>query len=696
MACMVIQSWTLSTLVGAYLDLALAYLFLCASALTFFASKFLAFFGLALPCPCNGLFGQPRCLQRLLVDYPPNKIAAVHMSLRRRFPFDCPHCNHGYDVGFLTDGGAEESSGSTSDDTLNSNKRASQEDVKDEGCLFGERPPSSPHRRRCRRPPLSPRARSPRASPTPPPHLAGCQGEVNPRMSFSIDGQVQLGVSEERDGLHLYEIWQVILYSIVGECIGLDKGTASDTECNFMEKDASAGGQEVSGSEGNVTTVTRNLQRALKKEQSAHAALSVELKKERSAAATAADEAMAMILRLQKEKAEIEMEARQYRSIVEEKSAFDGEEMVILKEIIVRRERENHVLEKEVNAYRQMILSGGEQQADIDLHDMTQLMEQKPGSSSEPLDDPMQQINASVDKKEEVNSMFHEADDTGPLVGDRQNCTTGFGKECMFENNLGHSIHGYVEQDDEMKWLQEEILARRDEQNIEIQEKGMVALHEVTSHLTDEDGARIREIEMRLPLGQLDREKGQNSCHRRSGLTQSEAEVCIHDVHVIEDKTHLGDKRYLRERGVPRDDNVKNELYRTRSVDRSTSNKATGWGAGKLNICRSCSDVTQMGQMMGGFCEKASCFDLRRRSVSAVDYERFILESEVELLRERLKIIQQGREQMSFSIERKKESDQLPFSKEISRQLQELKQVPKPEKRFRQASLPPKSSKVRH
>ncbi|KAG1334078.1 putative E3 ubiquitin-protein ligase TRIM68 [Cocos nucifera] len=683
MACMAIQSWTFSSLVGAYLDLALAYIFLCASALAFLASKSLAFFGLALPCPCNGLFGQPRCLQGLLVDYPPNKIEAVHMSLRSRFPFDCPRCSHRYDVGSLTDGGAEEPCGSTSNDPLNSKKRASQEDVKGEECRFGERPPLVPRRRRRRRPPLS-RAKSPPASPTPPPPLVGWQGEDTPRLSSGTDGQVQRGVSEESgDGLYLF-----------GECIGLDKGAGSATECNFMEKDASAGAKEVSGSEGNVTTVIRNLQRVLKKEQSAHAALSLELKKERNAAATAADEAMAMILRLQKEKAEIEMEARQYRSIVEEKYAYNEEEMEILKEIIVRRERENHVLEKEVNAYRQMILNGGDQQADIDLHDVMQMMADKPGSSCDALDGSMlmlQEIYECVGKKEEVNSMFDQVDDTGPLAGDIQSWTV----ECMSENNVGRSIHGYVEQDDSTKRLHhEEILASRDEQNIKFQEKGMVAMQEVTSHLTDEDGARIREIEMRLPFGQLDREKGQTSRPGRSGLTHSETEVCVHDVHVIDDKTHLGDKRHEREIGASRDDNVDNELHRTKSVDRSTSNKVTGRSTGKLNIRRSCSDVTKKGQMMGGFCEKASCFDLRSNSMSAVDYERFILESEVDLLRKRLKTIQQGREQLSFSIERKKEADQLPLSEERSRQLQELKQVTKPEKRFRRASLPPKSSKV--
>jgi Zein-binding len=40
---------------------------------------------------------------------------------------------------------------------------------------------------------------------------------------------------------------------------------------------------------------------------------------------------MAMILRLQKEKSEIEIEARQYKRMTEEKSVYDLEEMEILK-----------------------------------------------------------------------------------------------------------------------------------------------------------------------------------------------------------------------------------------------------------------------------------------------------------------------------------------------------------------------------
>nr|XP_010943613.1 uncharacterized protein LOC105061304 isoform X1 [Elaeis guineensis] len=745
MACRAIESWTLCSLVGSYVDLALAYLFLCASTLAFLASKFLAVFGLALPCSCNGLFGrQPRCLQGLLIDYPANKIAAIHMSLRSRFPFDCPSRTSGclrYDVKFMTDGGGgqrlsemgrgkEESWGSTSYDPRSSkdlslvsptpvsglesvaSPRRAFLDVKGKGVLLGKRPPSVLHRRRRRRPPLSCRGKSLSAASPSPPLQLGWQREGTLCTPFSINGQGPMS-EENGDGRYLFD-----------ECLGLVEGAASANECNSMEKDISASAKDVGGSEGNVTSVIKNLQRALKKEQSTHAVLSLELEKERNAAATAADEAMAMILRLQKEKAEIEMEARQYRNIVEEKSAYDEEEMLILKEIIIRREREKHVLEKEVKAYRQMMLDGGEQQSDSDLHDMTQLMGQRSGFSFDPFDDPtslLQQIYESIEKKEKVNTMFEQVGDDGPLVAEKQSCSTGFGSESLslsLDGNAGYSIHGHVKKDDSIERHQEEVSTIGGEWNIQFQEKGMVTMqnlctlnrsqecgsHDVTSHLIDEDCGRVREIEMRLPLDKLYRDSCQTSDQRDDGLSQFETEACTHDVHVIDDKINWDDKGNEKEMDLSRtglvsgtfgDSIMKNKLYGDNSVSCTTSNSVTRWTNGEPNIHRSCSDMTKGGQLMESSFDKASCVDLRRHSVSAVDYERYILENEVERLRKRLKIIQQGREQMSSSVERKeKESDHLLLLEEISHQLQEITQVTKPEKNGRQASLPPISSKV--
>lgn len=93
------------------------------------------------------------------------------------------------------------------------------------------------------------------------------------------------------------------------------------------------------------------LEQALEQKHVAYAALFLELEKERNAAASTTDEAIAMVLCLQEKMASVEMEARQYKRIIEEKSSYDVEEMNILKEILVTRELEKHFLEKRVKAY---------------------------------------------------------------------------------------------------------------------------------------------------------------------------------------------------------------------------------------------------------------------------------------------------------------------------------------------------------
>lgn len=62
--------------------------------------------------------------------------------------------------------------------------------------------------------------------------------------------------------------------------------------------------------------------------------LSVELEEEREAASLAANEAMSMILRLQREKADSQMEFRQFKMFTEEKMAHDQQEMMALEDFL--------------------------------------------------------------------------------------------------------------------------------------------------------------------------------------------------------------------------------------------------------------------------------------------------------------------------------------------------------------------------
>ncbi|CAA0831239.1 Myosin-binding protein 2 [Striga hermonthica] len=98
------------------------------------------------------------------------------------------------------------------------------------------------------------------------------------------------------------------------------------------------------------------LKSAIRDERETLEALYVELAEERSASEVAADQAMAMINRLQEEKAAIQMEAFQYQRMLEEQSEYDQEALELLNNLIVRREKEKQELEIELKACKQKVL----------------------------------------------------------------------------------------------------------------------------------------------------------------------------------------------------------------------------------------------------------------------------------------------------------------------------------------------------
>ena len=103
-----------------------------------------------------------------------------------------------------------------------------------------------------------------------------------------------------------------------------------------------------------VLTVEK-LKSALKAERKALNALYTELEEERSASAVAANQTMAMINRLQEEKAAMQMEALQYQRMMDEQSEYDQEALQLLNELMVKREKEKVELEKELEIYRRKV-----------------------------------------------------------------------------------------------------------------------------------------------------------------------------------------------------------------------------------------------------------------------------------------------------------------------------------------------------
>ncbi|KAK3031769.1 hypothetical protein RJ639_037066 [Escallonia herrerae] len=84
-----------------------------------------------------------------------------------------------------------------------------------------------------------------------------------------------------------------------------------------------------------------------------------ELDVEREASATAASEALSMILRLQGEKAAVKMEAEQYKRLAEEKMCYAEESLVLFEDLIYQKEMEVAALDYQVQAYRYKLLSMG-------------------------------------------------------------------------------------------------------------------------------------------------------------------------------------------------------------------------------------------------------------------------------------------------------------------------------------------------
>ncbi|KAK6916207.1 GTD-binding domain [Dillenia turbinata] len=81
----------------------------------------------------------------------------------------------------------------------------------------------------------------------------------------------------------------------------------------------------------------------------------LELEKERVAAASAAEEAMAMILRLQNEKSSIEIHANQYKRVAEQKQLYDQEVIESLRWIIMKHESDKQALEQKLKLCKQKL-----------------------------------------------------------------------------------------------------------------------------------------------------------------------------------------------------------------------------------------------------------------------------------------------------------------------------------------------------
>lgn len=122
------------------------------------------------------------------------------------------------------------------------------------------------------------------------------------------------------------------------------------------ESGLSLDGSIVSEIEGE--SIVDRLRRQVDHDRKLMSALYKELEEERNASAAAANQALAMITRLQEEKATLHMEALQYLRLMDEQSEYETEALQKANNLLAEKEREIEELEEELEFYRKKYPDG--------------------------------------------------------------------------------------------------------------------------------------------------------------------------------------------------------------------------------------------------------------------------------------------------------------------------------------------------
>ena len=141
----------------------------------------------------------------------------------------------------------------------------------------------------------------------------------------------------------------------INDFVSLNDGFNDNIGKNVEESDECCNEDQVF----DVITLRNMVKDERKRANNAHN----ELEKERMAAASAIDEAMAMILRLQNEKSVLQMEINQLNRAAEDKQLHDQEIIQSLEWIVIKHESERSILDDQLRMCREklkMFMKGGE------------------------------------------------------------------------------------------------------------------------------------------------------------------------------------------------------------------------------------------------------------------------------------------------------------------------------------------------
>lgn len=378
---------------------------------------------------------------------------------------------------------------------------------------------------------------------------------------------------------------------------------------------------------GNEANNIRMLEVALEEEKAARAALILELEKERAAAASAADEAMSMISRLHQDKASVEMESRQYQRMIEEKCDYDEEEMNILKEILFRREMENHFLEKKIEEYRQMSFLENEMPTG-DINDKMDNWGQRPSSS---LDltynkQPMLQIE---------NNML-----IGKKVGNRANWSSNYEAPLVEKQS---QIQGY-------SLLEKNVFfAGKENENMDNSVECQEMITEATQICNGIDTNFSFDGE---ELKKYRNDKDQEGSNHHYSMPDTEP--VVYDVHVVDDKneTSKGQSGSSIRNVVDEPKDCAVTLGASRDWTRETlsDHPIISRTVSEPNIHRGSFDRSDKSSVLSHSQCKSLLSDSGKESLFAISSEK--LDMGIERLTERLRVLQEEKDKLTFCSEK--------------------------------------------
>ncbi|KAI3464018.1 hypothetical protein Pfo_020681 [Paulownia fortunei] len=135
--------------------------------------------------------------------------------------------------------------------------------------------------------------------------------------------------------------------------------------------------------------ILNRLKRQVRLDHKSLMELYMELDEERSCSNVAANNAMAMITRLQAEKAAVQMEALQYQRMMEEQAEYDEEALQVMRDMLLKRDEDIKALESELETYREKyghIKKVGSEICELDDEDYQDRNSQSLSSRSEKSD----------------------------------------------------------------------------------------------------------------------------------------------------------------------------------------------------------------------------------------------------------------------------------------------------------------------